>query len=115
MEIKRLILLTTLPLFIAACGMAPVKTRTETVTVDRPILYCPLPNYEALQRPQSLQIDVITDDTPHGEVAIAYKASVKQLLDYIDRLELTLSEYERFNKSYEELLEELRSENSEQQ
>lgn len=114
MEIKQLILLLPLVLLLTGCGTTKLKTKTETVTVDRPILYCPLPDYESLSRPSNLPIEAINDNTPHGEVAVAYKASVKQLLDYIERLELTLAEYERYNKSYEELLEELQTENSEQ-
>ena len=105
MEHKWLILIPFL--FLIGCGTQPVKTRTETVEVVKPILYCPAPEYEALGRPQSLPFSRITDNTSVGEVAVLYKASVRTLLDYIDRLEQALAQYEEFNKSYDELVEEL--------
>ena len=111
MEIKWLALLLTLGLI--GCGNQPIKTRTETVEVVRPILYCPAVDLEAVARPGSLPIDTITANTPDGEVAIRYKATVKTLLDYTDRLELLLKEYNSFNKSYDELVEELNLEKTE--
>ena len=100
--------LTLIPiLLLLGCGAAPVKLRTETVEVVKPILYCPAPEYEALGRPPTLPIDQITATTPQGEVAVLYKASMRALLDYIDRLEQSLAQYEEFNKSYDELVEEL--------
>lgn len=96
-----LILLLTLGL--VGCGSVEVKTRTETVEVQRPILYCPAVDLTELARPQTLPIDSITPQTPPGEIAVRYKATLRLLLDYIERLELTIDQYGKFNKSYEDL------------
>lgn len=94
------------------CTSTPsVKLRTETVTVDRPILYCPSVDVDALDRPVGLPIDAITATTSQGEVAVLYKATVRMLLDYTIRLELMLNQYNTYNKSYDELLKDLNSEN----
>lgn len=111
MEIRWLIL--PLTLLFAGCGSVEVKTRTETVEVVRPILYCPAVDAEQAARPEVLPIESITADMPPGEVAIRYKATVKQLIDYSNRLELLLQEYSKFSKSYDELKDELNLENNE--
>jgi hypothetical protein len=92
-----------LVLLLAGCGSNPVKLRTETIEVVRPILYCPAPNYEELKRPDALPIDMITSETPDGEVAVRYKATVKMLQQYIDRLELTLKQYDDTNSALDDL------------
>lgn len=111
MEIRWLAIPLTLVL-LSGCATA-IKTRTETVDVVKPVLYCPAVDLTELGRPIKLPIEDIRDGMPAGEVAIRYKATVKSLLDYIQRLELTLEEYGKFNKSYDELTRELGLENSE--
>ena len=93
------------------CAAQPVKIRTETVEVLKPVIYCPKPDTSKLNRPDRLYIEDITSDTKYGETAIKYKATVKQLIDYIDRLELLLQEYEKYDDIPPELKE---VENSEQ-
>jgi len=105
-----IILILTLGLY--GCGTQAIKTETETVEVVRPILYCPHVDMKKVDRPTSLPIDHITKDTSDGEVAKLYKATIKVLVDYTNRLELILQEYNSFNKSYEELTEELKQKNS---
>ena len=92
---------------LIGCAQQPVKIRTETVEVVRPILYCPAPNLEQLNRPDVLPIDKITPTTSPGEVAVLYKATVKLLIDYTDRLEIVLDQYKGINETYDELVEEL--------
>ena len=96
--------------FLGGCSELPVKVKTEIVEVNKPILYCPAVNKEELSRPDSLPIDNITNKTPGGEVAVLYKATVHTLIDYVNRLELILDQYEKFNKSYDELTQELKLE-----
>ena len=103
-------IIIVLTLALAGCSTA-IKTRTDTVEVTKPILYCPAVDLSELGRPEALPIQGIHPDMTAGEIAIRYKASMKILLDYIQRLELTLEEYGKFNKSYEELERELNSEN----
>lgn len=90
---------------LAGCQSAPVKLRTETVEVFKPILYCPAPNWEGIDRPIPLAIDGITPDMSAGEVAKRYKASIIQLQDYADRLEKSLEKYDSTSEAYEELKE----------
>lgn len=99
-------------LLLAGCATA-VKTRTETVEISRPVLYCPAVDLTELGRPTALPIADINPNMQAGEIAIRYKATVRQLLDYIERMELTLEEYGKFNKSYDELRQELELENPE--
>ncbi len=99
-------LVIPLTLLLVGCSTA-IKTRTETVEVSRPVLYCPAVDLTELARPEALPIGDIHPDMPAGEIAIRYKATVKLLLDYIERLELTLDEYGKFNKSYDDLRQEL--------
>jgi hypothetical protein len=99
----RVVLVALLATMIVGCGTNSVKLRTETVEVVRPILYCPAPNREELNRPDALPIDSITSETPVGEVAVRYKATVKILQNYIKRLELSLDQYDNTNAAYEEL------------
>jgi len=103
-----------IPLILSLVGCSTaIKTRTETVEISRPVLYCPAVDSTELGRPAALSIEDIRPDMPAGEIAIRYKATVRQLLDYIERLELTLEEYGKFNKSYDELRQELELENPE--
>jgi len=99
----KIISVSILVTLLAGCGANPVKLRTETVEVVRPVLYCPAPNYNELARPDSLPIDSITPDMKDGEVAIRYKATVKMLQQYIQRLELGLEQYDDTSSALEEL------------
>lgn len=99
---KTLIVAALAAVLLAGCG-GTTKLRTETVEVVRPVLFCPAPDYEALDRPQSLAIDDITADMPVGEVAIRYKATVLQLQGYIQRLERSLDQYEDTSGALEDL------------
>jgi len=85
------------------CGTTAVKLRTETVEVFKPILYCPAPKWEDINRPDILPIDGISDDSSPGEVAKRYKATVKELQGYVRRLELSLEKYDATNSAYEQL------------
>lgn len=98
-------------LFLSGCSSAPVKLRTETVEVFRPILYCPAPNWDELGRPRLL-VEKITPNMPAGEVAKHYKATVKQLEDYANRLERALQQYDSTNAAYEELRQQFLKERS---
>lgn len=92
-----------LVLLLAGCASGPVKLRTETVEVFKPILYCPAPNWDGLDRPNPLAIEEINPSMSAGEVVKRYKASIKQLQDYADRLEKSLQKYDSTNQAYEEL------------
>ena len=88
---------------LAGCSGTPVKLRTETVEVFKPILYCPAPNWEGLDSPEPLTIEGINENTPPGEVVKRFKATVKQLQDYAERLERALEKYDTTNEAYDEL------------
>lgn len=104
----RVFAIAALAFFLTACGGgAAVKLRTETVEVKRPVLYCPAPNYEELDRPAALPIDSINANTPVGEVAVRYKATVLMLQQYIERLELTLEKYNDTSQALDGLQQEL--------
>lgn len=94
-----------LAFFLVGCQTAPVKLRTETVEVFKPVLYCPAPNYEGLDRPDPLAIESITPNMEPGEVAKRYKAAIRQLQDYADRLERSLQKYDSTSEAYDELRE----------
>lgn len=88
---------------LVGCGSSPIKTRTETVEVFKPVLYCPSPNWNELDRPSPLAIKGITPQTSAGEVAKFYTITIIQLQEYITRLEKTLQQYDDTNQAYEEL------------
>jgi len=96
------IIIALLTVGLIGCGTAPVKLRTEVQEVFKPILYCPAPNWEGLARPE-LAIDGIAPSASPGEVAKRYKATVRQLEDYADRLEKALDKYDTTNEAYDEL------------
>lgn len=102
-----------LALLLVGCGSAPVKLRTETVEVFKPILYCPAPKWNELDRPE-LAIHQLTTDQAQspGEVAKHYKATVRQLEDYANRLERALQQYDSTNAAYEELRQQFLKERS---
>lgn len=102
----RVIAVALLASVLVGCGGVQ-KLRTETVEVVRPVLYCPAPNYEELARPEVLPIQSITPNMPAGEVALRYKATVRALQDYIQRLELSLEQYDDTSTALEALGDEL--------
>lgn len=94
-------------LLLTGCAFSPPKVRTEVVNVDRPVLYCPAPDYEKIQRPKSLPTDAITPTTSDGEVAVRYKATIMVLEAYIQRLELALDGYKDTSSSLDDLRQQL--------
>lgn len=103
----KLLLALAIIFTLTACGSTPVKVKTETVEVLRPVLYCPPPNYDEIATPGTLPIDFITSDTSDGEVAIRYSATIKVLEEYIKRLELSLEQYDDTSKALKDLQEQL--------
>ena len=100
----RYIIIFFLALFLVGCANQPVKLRTEVQEVFKPILYCPAPDWTGLEKPV-LAIDGINSTTPPGEVAKRYKATVKQLESFADRLEHALRRYDATNEAYKTLKE----------
>ena len=100
----RFAIILLLALSLVACGVAPVKLRTEVQEVYKPILHCPAPDWNELVRPE-LALEGLTSDMPAGEVVKRYKATVRQLQDYANRLEEALERYDATNDAYEELRE----------
>lgn len=92
-------------LFLVGCGTNPI-VETKVQYVNKPILYCPEP--PNIEHP-TLLIDKLTehDKNNHGVVAQAYKATIKQLLNYITELELIIAQYDKTSKDYKELKEKL--------
>ena len=95
-------LLIIAALFLVGCETVPKK---EIVTIQQPILYCPAPNWGELDRP-ALAIDSINNSTSAGGIAQRYRASIKQLEDYVERLTRTLQQYDATNAAYEQLRQE---------
>ena len=106
----KLVTISFFALILVGCGSQPVKLKTEVQYVNRPILYCPAPNWQELDRPD-LAIEGITSDMSPGDVAKRYKATVKQLMDHARRLETTLRRYDKTSEAYDELREQFLSEN----
>lgn len=88
---------------LTGCALFQPRIQTEVVEVSKPILYCPAPNWEGIDRPDPLAYQLITDEMSEGDVAKLYKASVVQLLGYSKRLEKSLQRYDETNAAYEEL------------
>lgn len=101
----RLTIIIFSALLLVACGTAPVKLRTEVQEVYKPILYCPAPNWEELDRP-TLLIDEVTQDMSAGEIVKRYKGTVLQLRDYAEVLRRTLEQYDSTSDAYKELQQE---------
>jgi hypothetical protein len=91
MALKNIIILV-MSLFIVGCGTT--KTITEYRDVRTPVYIIPKPPKES--RPE-LAIEQVTpqqkDDL--GELAKAYKLSVKQLQQYVERLEKIIDTYDK--------------------
>lgn len=98
----RLTVILLSAILLVACGTTPVKLRTEVQEVYKPVLYCPAPNWQELDRP-TLLIDEVTQDMPAGEVVKRYKGTIIQLQGYSDRLRRTLEQYDSTSDAYEEL------------
>ena len=88
---KRMILLLPFLLLLAGC---PGNTRTEVVEVKVPVSDCPIP--KEVLRP-TLPIDSLTteDAADPGKVAVAYKATIKALIEYAKELEQILNGYRK--------------------
>ena len=99
---KILVLLSVLLMTGCSLFNPPVKLRTETVDVLKPILYCPAPAWDELEVP-SLATDFITDDMEAGEVAQRYRAAIIQLQGHIELLQTTLEQYDTTNEAYKEV------------
>jgi len=103
--VKKLTLILA-SLILAGCHHNPEKVvEVQTVEVYRPVLYCPAPNREGLDRPLSLAYQEINDSTTSGEVVKRYKASIVQLQEYIRRLEKTVDRYDMTSMAYDQLRE----------
>lgn len=95
------LVLATIAILLTGCGFLPVQEKI--IQVDRPILYCPAPKWELAKSPYPLAVDGITKDMSAGEVAKRYNASIIQLRDYSQRLELMLEQYQVTHDAYEVL------------
>ena len=101
----KIISIVLIVLSLTACMRStPVRVRTEVQEQFVPLLYCPAPKWEGLERPE-LPIDGITVEQSPGDIAKRYKATVKALQDYTLRLERALQEYDTTNETYEALRE----------
>ena len=92
---------------VSGCSGIGTNVRTETVTVERPVLWCPAPDFDALHRPQTLAIETITPSMSDGEIAVRYKATVKQLQSYVSRLEQYLLQYKKTSDELELLKQQI--------
>lgn len=97
----KIIILLFLSLTLIGCSSTPER-QIEIQYVDKPVLYCPAPNWEQLSTPE-LAITDITDSTPDGEVAKRYKATIKQLQDYVDMLVIELKKYDDANQTLKDM------------
>jgi len=85
---------------LSGCSFFKTKVKIQEVYV--PLLYCPAPT--KIERPD-LQIHNLTPEQlkSDGEVAKAYKATVRALEGYADVLEQELTHYDDTSKKYAEL------------
>lgn len=95
-----LILLATFVLM--SCGGTRTITETEIKRVDQPVLFCPKP--PKTERPE-LAIHDKNMSIPDGKtwkslppeqkykIVKAYKATIKELIDYSERLESVIGDY----------------------
>ena len=100
----RNILIIALPLVLAGCGLFQQKPdiKIETVTVDKPILYCPVP--PEMQYPHLLIQDLVPgDEKDPGRVAQYYKATVKQMEGEIKSRDLILEAYRKIQQQGKDL------------
>lgn len=100
------VLTVLIVLMMVGCTTSPEKIKTETIEVIKPVLYCPPPDWSGLRRP-TLAIEHVTGQTPDGEVAKRYRASIIQLKDYAERLETALKQYDKTSQDYEKIKTEL--------
>lgn len=87
---------------LSGCATMGGATKTDIQYVYKPILVCPEP--PSTSRPLLL-IDQLSEDdkVDPGKVAQSYKATVKQMSDYIEELETIIKHYDTTSKQYEEL------------
>lgn len=94
--VRTMIIITATSLLIG-CASGPAKIRTDVVEQLVPVLHCPPPPDGVLQRPQ-LPIATITEESSPGDVAKKYKATVKSLQGYAQRLEQVVKNYDEISK-----------------
>lgn len=99
--VNRIIIILLLLFPIVGCDT--LKNKKEIVKVNVPIMYCPTPDRVALDRPTELYIDKIDPNTPDGDVVKYYKATVKQLQGYVNRLESVIDQYEKSSDYYKHM------------
>lgn len=92
-------------LLLIGCSSNPI-VESKIQYVNKPILYCPEP--PTVEKP-ILLIDNLSENDKNnpGLVAKTYKATIKQLTNYIEQLELILGQYIKTSKDYQELKEKL--------
>ena len=99
-------LVLVLALIVAGCGTSGRKL-TEYEYVDRPVLVCPTPQELNGGNPVPYQPDLeiynLTKDSTPGEVARAYRITIKQLQSYSEVLHKLLSSYDRQSEEYKKL------------
>lgn len=102
----RIILITSLTLLVGCSTMEP-RVKTEIVTQQVPVLYCPAPpEYTRPVLPISTPLtpEQLSDPVKKADtIAKQYKATVKVLQGYSKQLELIIRQYDVVNKSYDEL------------
>lgn len=99
----RLVLILTLCAFLTACSSTP-EVVIETRYVHIPVLYSPEP--PPIERPD-LVIDSLNPESDSGDVALAYRATVRQLLQYSRKLELVIDQYGVISEEFEILRAEI--------
>nr|DAF17640.1 MAG TPA: TRAF PROTEIN, TRAO PROTEIN, TRAN ADHESION, BACTERIAL SECRETION.5A [Caudoviricetes sp.] len=71
------------------------KVKTQTVIVNKPVIYCPAPKIPAKPK---LAIQSISPQSPNSDVLRAYGQSVEQLINYSNTLRRNLKSYEGLDK-----------------
>lgn len=103
--VKKLFYILIVSLMLVGCN-SPPKVETEIQEVKTPILYCPAP--PEINRP-ALPISDLTEEQKqdHDAVVKHYRASIEVLIGYAKRLEKVVNQYNKNNKSYDDLLDQL--------
>jgi len=99
---NKIVTVLLLGIFMTGCSTMNGAVKTDVKYVYKPLLVCPAP--PAMEKPLLL-IDQLSEEDKKdpGKVAQAYKASVKQLTNYLNDLELVVKQYDATSKQYEEL------------
>ena len=96
----RVIVIAAVLAFLTGCASTSTVPKIETQFVHVPVLYSPIP--PVVERPK-LMIDTLTPQSDAGDVALAYRATVKQLIQYAEILELIISKYGAVSAEFEAL------------